>query len=111
MGSAKVTSMTFTLSNRLASILNKKSQRENSRESTHCDQMQRKQSERPQKSYRGKPKGDTREVIEKVRRDLVTQQIGKLNWLGRRKQKDWEQCKGIRVLGIKLCSLHGYCLK
>lgn len=44
------------------------------------------QSKNPRKSYRGKQKVDTRDVIVKVRMDLVTQQTGKLDWLGWRKQ-------------------------
>lgn len=46
MPSAKVTRMTFTFSNRLAGIVNKKSRRRE-REFIHCDQIQCRHSENP----------------------------------------------------------------
>lgn len=82
MPSAKVTSMTFTFLNKMSGWhVEQKSQRENGREFTHCDQIQYRQSESPSKRDRGKQKIDTREETRMLRMDSVTQQVGQLNWL------------------------------
>lgn len=65
MLSAKMTSMTFTLSNQMSGwCVEQKSQRENSRKFTHSDQTQHRPGESPSKSYSGQQSAVTRESSE-----------------------------------------------
>ena len=107
---AKVTGMTFTLSDQTSGWrhLEQKSQRENTQECTRCDQIQRRQSEGSSKSYSRKQMlklGKSPEWLERTWR--TTRKLSELGWGKWSGSKTVNNAQCQRASGVKLLWMRG----